>query len=173
MKIYIAIFLLITISQAVSEPEAIHDQEANDEIAKVHERASQIACLAVVRTKMIEHFAEISEILDQTPHDKELTRRRIIADIALRCSQEITWQLAEELLMNNQIDLSNPTVHSWVKLNKDFYLNPAIDMAWTSEQVSYFEKIDSVSYKYRKLIARMKISTQNLKKCKDWTPLFT
>jgi hypothetical protein len=167
MKICIALFLLIAISHAIPEPEAINDQEVNDEIALAHQRASQIACLAVVRTKMIEHFAEISEILEKTPHDKELTRRRIIADIALRCSQEMTWEFAEELLMNNQIDLSHPTVLYWVKLNKDFYLNPASDMAWTSEHVSYFEKIDAVSYNNRKLKARMKISTQSLRKYKD------
>lgn len=164
MKIYIALTFLVAISHAVSEPEAINDQELNDEIALVHQRASQIACLAVVRTKMIEHHAEISEILEKTPHDKELTQRRIIADIALRCSQEITWEFAEELLMNSTIDLSHPKVLSWVKLNRDFYLNPLSDMAWTSEQVSYFEKIDSVSYNNRKLIARMKTSTQNLRK---------
>jgi len=161
MKIYIALFLLITISHAISEPEAIHDQELNDEIALAHQRASQIACLAVVRTKMIEHDAEISEILEKTPHDKELTQRRIIADIALRCSQDMTWEFAEELLLHNSINLSHPKVIPWVKLDRDFYLNPASDMAWTSEQVSYFEKIDSVSYNNRKLIARMKISTQS------------
>jgi hypothetical protein len=164
MKIYIALFLLITISHAILEPEAVNDHEVNDEIALAHQRASQIACLAVVRNKMIEHDAEISEILEKTPHDKELTQRRIIADIALRCSKDMTWELAEELLMNDSISLSHPTVISWVKLNRDFYLNPANDMAWTSEQVSYFEKIDSVSYNNRRLIARMKISTQSLRK---------
>ena len=144
MKFGLILLAFISISYAFEEPEPINEEERNDEIAQAQERAKQIACLAIVRGKFIEHSDEIASILSLSPHDSELTRHKIIADIAYKCSQEITWQLAEDLLAADKMNLSDPLIINWVTLNTDFYLNKSNDMSWTPEQKLYFEKIENV-----------------------------
>jgi hypothetical protein len=135
-------FLIVFVAYGVEEPEPINDEERNDEVAQAQTRARMLACLATARSKLIMDQESVEAVLSASVHDKEETRKKIVASIVYRCYNKIDWRVAEELLADDHVDLTRADLADVVSVNPgDFGAGTSV--AWTKEEQ---ELIDAIKF---------------------------
>jgi hypothetical protein len=132
VMIWLAFLFLLT-AHGVEEPEPINDEERNDEVAQAQNRAVMLACLATARSKLIMDQESVEAVLSASVHDKEATRKKIVASIVHRCYNKIDWRVAEELLGDDHVDLKRSDLADVIAFSpSDFGAGSSVE--WTKEE---------------------------------------
>jgi len=135
-----AISLLVLLAWGIEEPEPISEEERQDEVAQAQKRAGLLACLMLAWQVTVENVADLEPVLETSKHPRDSSLRKIKADLLWKCNQGVTNSLADEML-SGIIDLANPTISSFLEVDKAALQNPDQDIAPTAEQLVLFKTI--------------------------------
>ena len=136
----VAISLLVLLVWGIEEPEPITEEEKHDEIAQAQQRAKQLACMLLTYQVTVDGVADLEAVLQSSKHSRDVTLRKIKTDLLWKCSQGITNPLAQQLLLSDTIDLSNPELSSFLTIDKAALQDPG-NLSPTPEQLALFEAI--------------------------------
>lgn len=136
-----AISLLVLLVWGIEEPEPIDEAERQDEVAQAQHRAGLLACMMLTWQVTVEGLADLEPVLEASKHPRDLSLRKIKADLLWKCSQGMTNTLAEQLLSSETIDLNNPALSSFLEVDQAALKNPTQDLSLTAEQLALFEAI--------------------------------
>ena len=140
------LFLCVLAASAAftEEPDPMNDEERTDEAAQSHRRTKWIACMTLARALVVEHELELSPILNRSKHDKEATRKKIIADILSKCSSQVTLAEAHDILTEDNLDIVSDKYEDYLGIDEAQFLDPEKDIGLTAEQVALYEAIKRV-----------------------------
>lgn len=137
----VAISLLMLLAWGIEEPEPISEEEKHDEIAQAQQRAKQLACMLLTYQVTVDGVADLEDVLQSSKHARDLTLRKIKTDLLWKCTQGITNPLAQQLLLLDTIDLSNPELSNFLAIDKAALQDSTSNISPTAEQLALFEAI--------------------------------
>lgn len=132
---------LLLIVAALEEPEPINEEERNDEIAQAMNRAKLVACLSLVRSKVLDNGDWAETTIKQSKHDPAKTKQKIVADLLYVCHSEITYEQAELVLSEDFVDITKPKWAGLLKIDEQQFSDPAANLDLKPEQQALVDYI--------------------------------
>ena len=87
----------------------------------------------------------LSPVLTRSVHSKDLTRRRIIADIVEKCVKTATPEQIQKLLtQDDEFDILDEDWEEMITVNETFYASADSDVALTESQEALYSAIREV-----------------------------
>lgn len=140
-KMRAAVLLVLLFPATFSDPTP----EPLDEVFFSEQRSLWIACLSLARSFSIDHEMSLSPVLTRSVHSKDLTRRRIIADIVEKCVKTATPEQIQKLLtQDDEFDILDEDWEEMITVNETFYASADSDVALTESQEALYSAIREV-----------------------------